>query len=94
MSEKDTAKDAEFVERVARRLGMKPAEIVDVERDGDDVLAQTHDGVWTRIRADGELEFQVEGPVRAKDADEATAAAGDPQAEDDKAAAAAKRRGR
>jgi len=64
-------KNSEIVERVAKRLGMKQSEIIDVEQDGDDVLAQTHDGTWTRIRSDGELEFRVTGPVRPRDEAEA-----------------------
>lgn len=45
------------VAEVAHRLGMKPAEVTQVELDAAGVLAQTIDGNWTLIRADGFLEF-------------------------------------
>ena len=51
--------------QVAQRLGMKPGEIIDVQLDADGVLAQTHDGNWTLIRNDGELEFRAKDPGTA-----------------------------
>lgn len=49
--------DVDLRADVARRLGMKPSEIVDVvEDDGDDtgaLLVTTHDGVRTRLNEDG-----------------------------------------
>lgn len=45
------------VEQIARVLGMRTDEVVDVQLDAEGVLAQTHDGNWTLIRDGGVLEF-------------------------------------
>lgn len=42
---------------VARVLGMKPEEVVDIQLDRNGVLAQTKDEHWTLIRDGGVLEF-------------------------------------
>lgn len=63
------------IDAIARRLGMKRDEIIEVVLDADGVLVQTHDGVWTLIGNDGELRHQVPSPApTAVDPDEANAA--------------------
>lgn len=58
------------IEQVARRLGMKPAEVTEVVQAAEGTLAQTKDETWTLIRDDGVLEFNVPGPdAPAEDAE-------------------------
>ncbi|MFL6141582.1 MAG: hypothetical protein ACJ72N_06905 [Labedaea sp.] len=45
--------DADLRDAVARRLGMKPREIVDVVEYDDAVLVTTHDGVQSRVDEHG-----------------------------------------
>jgi len=45
------------IEEIAQRLGMKQSEITDVVPVADGEAVQTHDGQWTLIRNNGELEF-------------------------------------
>lgn len=58
--------DVDLRADVARRLGMKPSEIVDVVADdGDDtaLLVTTHDGVRTRLNEDGTHVVAAPPPV-------------------------------
>lgn len=60
---------SDTIKSIARRLGMRESEIIETVLDADGVLVQTHDGVWTLICNDGELEHRVAGPTPVPDPD-------------------------
>ena len=70
--------DIESVARVARQLGMKVSEVLEVvqvdggELAGGGQLVRTHDGQWTLVRDDGTVQ-PAEAPELVVERDHGTA---------------------